>query len=330
MNKIKYLALLLSVLVSLNVFSQTEHIILWDVTWSMKGNANGQGDIWDETKEKIIQQIDNVNANGKSSIYILPFQNPSDNPANLDWKVISNINTIQKDELKEWVRGFDNSFKDQRSTNVCEALNMAYTKISSFASSEQIILALYTDGQQSNASKLKGCDYNNQTCMNDQVFRFCDLCDDLGRNKLYILKLTDYISNIDINCDCVEEIDMTPVTNFRTKPHKNHHYFLKENINGKHLFVFDDVFGSMPADLVVTANSSNSNTRVSSQVNINENGDFTIEFVDVTIGENQKEATEIVFNGTSKDNIEITIESLFVEIENVKKSKVVIKEIKIK
>ena len=86
----------------------------------------------------------------------------------------------------------------------------------------------------------------------------------------------------------------------------------------------------MPADLVVTAYSSNSNIRVSSQVNINENGDFTIEFVEVTIGENQKETTEISFNGTSKDNIEITIESLSVEIENVKKSKLVIKEIKIK
>ncbi|MDG2311165.1 MAG: hypothetical protein P8L64_02120, partial [Flavobacteriales bacterium] len=182
MNKFKCIGAILLAFLSFNVFAQSEHIILWDVTYSMKGYDGFKiipgNDIWDETKEKIIQQIENIQADGKTSIYIYPFQNPSDNPAGLDWKVSKNFNTIQKTQLIEWVRDFDFNFVSgpRKSTNVCEALNQAYVKIDSFSKFDQIILALYTDGEQSDKSKLVSCDYDKTTCLSDQVNRFCDLC----------------------------------------------------------------------------------------------------------------------------------------------------------
>ena len=338
MNKIKYIGVILLVFfLSLNAFSQTEHIILWDVTYSMKGCcADGKvvtaESIWEETKDKIIQQIENISANGRTSIYILPFQNPSDNPAKLDWKVVSNINNVKKTELKKWVREFEFDFDGvkKRSTNVCEALNTAYDKIDSFSNSKQIILALYTDGMQTKKEELRNCEYDYRTCLNEQVGRFCDLCDELDRNRLYVLKLKDYTSNIKINCDCVIEVETPPIPTYRSKPHTSNQYFLEENIVGEKLIIFDDVLGNMPVDLLVTAVSSNPNIIINKNVNVNENGDFTIVFQKVTVGENQREFTKISFKGASDDNVEITIEPLSVEIENVMKSTVVIQEIKIK
>lgn len=337
MNKIKYIGVILLVFfLTLNVFSQTEHIILWDVTYSMQGcctdgNVIADESIWEETKDKIIQQIENISANGRTSIYILPFQNPSDNPAKLDWKVVSNINNLKKTELKKWVREFEFDFTvDGKSTNVCEALNMAYDKIDSFLDSEQIVLALYTDGMQSPKKHLNNCEYDYRTCLNEQVGRFCDLCDELDRNRLYVLKLKDYRSNININCNCVIEVETPPIPTYRSKPHTSNQYFLEENIVGEQLIIFDDVLGDMPVDLLVTAVSSNSNIIINENVNVNENGDFTIVFQEVVLGENQSEFTEIYFIGTSDASVEITIEPLSVEIENVKKSVITIKEIIIK
>ena len=334
MNKFKISFFTTLFCLSLNLSSQTEHIILWDVTYSMKGCCKdgkvvAAESIWEETKDKIIQQIENISANGRTSISILPFQNPSDNPAKLDWKVISNINNTKKTELKIWVREFEFDFdgNDHRATNVCEALNMAYDKIDSFSDSEQIILALYTDGMQSSKEDLQNCEYDNQTCLNEQVGRFCDLCDELDRNRLYVLKLKDYTSNININCNCVIEVETPPIPTYRSKPHTNNQYFLEENIVGEQLIIFDDLLGDMPVDLLVTAVSSNSNIIINEDVNVNENGDFTIVFQEVVLSENQSEFTEISFKGTSNASVEITIEPLSVEIENVKKSVITIKEI---
>jgi len=338
MNKFKCIGVILLVFLSFNVFAQTEHIILWDVTYSMKGCCDQSGklvpadDIWYETKEKIIQQIDNIHADGKTSIYILPFQNPSDNPAKLDWRVSKDINAINKTQLKEWVRDFDIDFTFNRSTNVCEALNIAYDKIDSFSDSEQIILALYTDGKQSHKSKLKYCAYDHDTCLRDQVNRFCNLCDTLDRNRFYILKLKNYTSGIIVNCSCVIETEIVDSPSFyRSKPHKSPKDFLEDNVVGKQLIVFDDVFGEMPVDLSVTAFSSNPNIIINENVNVNENGNLTIEFQKVVVGENQSEFTEISFEGTSKaSSVKITIEPLDVRIENVKKSVITIEGITIR
>jgi hypothetical protein len=334
MNKFKCIGAILLAFLSFNVFAQSEHIILWDVTRSMKGFDGvkfvPEKDIWDETKEKIIQQIENIQADGKTSIYIYPFQNPSDNPAGLDWKVSKNFNTIQKTQLIEWVKGFDINFKAQKSTNVCEALNKAYDKIDSFSNYEQIILALYTDGKQSDKSKLAPCDYDKATCLRDQVNRFCDLCDTLDKNRLYILKLKSYTSGITAKCSCVIEKDVVE-SFYRSIPHTSPKDFLEDNVVGKQLIVFDDVFGKMPDDLRVTAVSSNPNIVIHENVNVDDNGDLIIDFQKVTIGENEIEVAEISFTGTSAAaNNEITIEPFVVKIENVKKSSLKIEGITIR
>ena len=343
MNKFKCIGAILLAFLSFNVFAQSEHIILWDVTRSMNGwdgvKIVPAKDIWDETLEKIIQQIENIQADGKTSIYIYPFQNPSDNPAGLDWKVSKNFNTIQKTQLIEWVKGFDNNFKGsnivddpaQRSTNVCEALNRAYDKIDSFSNYDQIILALYSDGEQSDKSKLVSCVYDKATCLRDQVNRFCGLCDTLDKNRLYILKLKEYPSGITANCSCVKE--ETVVGSFyRSIPHTSPKDFLEVNVVGKQLIVYDDVFGEMPDDLRVTAVSSNPNIVIHENVNVDDNGDLIIDFQKVTIGENEIEVAEISFTGTSAAgaSYEITIEPFVVKIENVKKSSLKIEGITIR
>ena len=337
MNKFKCIGAILLAFLSINVFAQSEHIILWDVTYSMKGYDGFKiipgNDIWDETKEKIIQQIENIQADGKTSIYIYPFQNPSDNPAGLDWKVSKNFNTIQKTQLIEWVRDFDFNFVSgpRKSTNVCEALNQAYVKIDSFSKFDQIILALYTDGKQSVKSKSKFLFYDHDTCLRDQVNRFCDLCDSLDKNRLYILKLKNYTSGITAKCSCVIEKGVVE-SFYRSIPHTSPKDFLEDNVVGKQLIVFDDVFGKIPDDLRVTAVSSNPNIVIHENVNVDDNGDLIIDFQKVTIGENEIEVAEISFTGTSAAgaSYEITIEPFVVKIENVKKSRIKIEGITIR
>ena len=81
MNKIKYIGVILLVFfLSLNAFSQTEYIILWDVTWSMKGvegfdgnsnpRFNKEKDIWDETKLLLKDVIREIPLDGKSTISV--------------------------------------------------------------------------------------------------------------------------------------------------------------------------------------------------------------------------------------------------------------------
>ena len=123
------------------------------------------------------------------------------------------------------------------------------------------------------------------------------------------------------------EVETPPIPTYRSKPHTSNQYFLEENIVGEQLIIFDDVLGDMPVDLLVTAVSSNSNIIINENINVNENGDFTIVFQEVVVGENQSEFTEISFKGTSNASVEITIEPLSVEIENVKKSVITIKKI---
>ena len=63
MNKFKCIGAILLAFLTFNVFAQSEHIILWDVTRSMTGYKAGKivpaENIWDKTVEKII--VDAVN-----------------------------------------------------------------------------------------------------------------------------------------------------------------------------------------------------------------------------------------------------------------------------
>ena len=344
MNKIKALGLVIVFFFSLQCLAQKRDVlILWDVTYSMKGStANGidpAKDIWAETKELIIAQIGNMESNGISTIHILPFQNPSDNPENLDWKVERNINHDKKDKLQKWVKDFDFPFNTSgRSTNLCGALELAMEKIASLqGQSDEIILAVYSDGGQSDASYLKGCSFDAATCVNEKVSQFCEkLCPVLSGNRFYFLKLKNYNSNIISNCHCLQDIHLGDQDGiklqrlFTTRPSPSvKRLFLREAIQ-THTINFIQVLGERPKDLRVSALSNNSNISISNTVDIDSDGNFLIEILSANVPEGASEETKINFEGLSNNNVDVTIEPLNIIIVNEQKSKVVIKGIKIK
>ena len=158
MKQIKVLVITFLLFFSLEIFAQKrDDLILWDVTYSMKGQTaigiDPDMDIWEETKDLIIAQIGNMQPDGISAIHILPFQNPSDNPENLDWVIEEDINRPKIAKLQKWVEDFDFPFNQSgRSTNLCGALELAMQKITSLRErSDEIILAVYSDGGQSPA-----------------------------------------------------------------------------------------------------------------------------------------------------------------------------------
>jgi len=344
MNKIKVLGIIIVFFFSLQCLAQKRDVlILWDVTYSMKGStANGidpAKDIWAETKELIIAQIGNMESNGISTIHILPFQNPSDNPENLDWKVERNINHDKKDKLQKWVKDFDFPFNTSgRSTNLCGALELAMEKIASLqGQSDEIILAVYSDGGQSDASYLKGCSFDAATCVNEKVSQFCEkLCPVLSGNRFYFLKLKNYNSNIISDCHCLQDIHLGDQDGiklqrlFSTRPSPGvKRLFLRESIQ-THPINFINVLGEKPKDLRVTASSNNSNITVSNTVDIDSDGNFIIEILTANVSEGASEETKINFEGLSNNNVDVTIEPLNIIIINEQKSKVVIKGITIK
>ena len=345
-NDLKFLYLIIIIFSSLQCFSQKRDVlILWDVTYSMKGQTaagiDSDLDIWDETKELIIAQIDNMVSDGISTIHILPFQNPSDNPIGLDWEVEENINDLKKSRLQKWVKDFEFPFNTHgRSTNLCGAIDLAMDKITSLniqssnssTPYSEIIFALYSDGAQSSAGSLKGVDFNYQTCLQDRIDRFCiELCPILSGNRMYILKLKSYNSNMEENCDCVIVEDTPPLLTpkFRMGPSpKIKKLLFKEAIN-THTINVRSTFGSRPLDLSVKAVSNNTNISINEIVNIDSDGNFIIEILTANVPSGGVEEATINFNGNSTNELDITIEPIDIIIVNEKKSKVTIKGIKI-
>jgi len=347
MNKIKALGLVIVFFFSLQCFAQKRDVlILWDVTYSMKGQTttgiDSDLDIWDETKELIIAQIENLPSDGISTIHILPFQNPSDNPTGLDWEIEENINDAKKVRLQRWVKDFEFPFNTHgRSTNLCGAIDLAMDKVTSLniqssngtTTYAELIFALYSDGAQSPASYLEGVAFNHETCLQDRIDRFCtELCPVLSGNRMYILKLKSYNSNINRDCECVIIEDTPPLLTpkFRMAPSPRVKKLLYQEAIRTHIVNVTSTFGIRPADLSVRAVSSNPNISVSNIVDIDSEGNFIIEILTVNVSEGASEETKINFEGLSNNNVDVTIEPLNIIIINEKKSKVVIKGIKIK
>ena len=159
----------------------------------------------------------------------------------------------------------------------------------------------------------------------------------LSGNRFYFLKLKNYDTNIVADCDCLEDIHLGDYQGvklqslFSTRPSPNvKKLFLREAIQ-THPINFITVFGNKPKDLAVTASSDNSNITVSSSVDLDSDGNFIIEILSANVPEGVTERAKISFQGLSSNNeYKITIDPLDIVIINEIKSKVVIKEIRVK
>ena len=332
MNKIRILVLIVAVFFSFQAFAQKRDVvILWDVTESMRGGSANtiEEDIWDQTKKQIIAQINNMIENGISTVHILPFQNPFDNPMGLKWEEVENIDKKKKQQLIKWVTDFDVDPTKARSTNLCGALQKAFEKINSFSGNyDEIILALYSDGKQSEPYELHGGhNFDASTCFDDKVRKFCsDFCPPSSENRFYILKLKDYDSNIETECECIDESDsFKDALSFRLKPSISRKELLYADVVGSHPIKFTKVFGIQPKDLKVTASSTNPNITIASDVSVEPDGNFVIKILSASVSEGNSESAKIEFKGTSNDDsIRITIEPLDILVINKKMSKVII------
>ena len=196
----------------------TDYTILWDVTWSMKGACGWDPvsktfdicpdkDIWDETKELIIETINNIPTDGTSNVLVYPFDNPGASKFKLEYKQIDGLDEDERDQLIEWVRAFDGPPMHLSSnTNVCLALDNVYEmkSMGSNGCKDNQLLFLFTDGKQN----VKG--YNPETCVDDFFEKFCDkLCNCPTESKLYNFILKAYQGSGRPVCECIVVVDTT-------------------------------------------------------------------------------------------------------------------------
>ena len=196
----------------------TDYTILWDVTWSMKGacrwNAGPKTfticdslNIWDETKDLIIETIMNIPTDGTSNVLIYPFDNPDASKFKLEYNQFDGLDEDERDQLIEWVRAFDGPpMKYFSNTNVCLALDNVYEMNSMVSKACKVNqnLYLFTDGKQNVAG------YNPETCVYDFMAKFCDdLCDCPYENKLFNFILKAYKGSGNPVCKCIVVVDLT-------------------------------------------------------------------------------------------------------------------------
>ena len=203
---------------SLTVSAQTNNvIILWDVTWSMKGltgtnPVTGEAiidstkDIWKPTKNTIIETIEKLPLDGSYNVKIIPFEDPNNITGfPHEIKDIRSLDSIELLDLIDWVRKYDGSpFPLRKGTNVCQALENVFSSIGNqqnYKVNNQILLL--SDGGQS----ARNSGFNNETCLDEQLRKFCiTYCayqNQQETNRLYLYKLK-YVEST-IECPCISE-----------------------------------------------------------------------------------------------------------------------------
>ena len=166
---------------SLTVSAQTNNvIILWDVTWSMKGltgtnPVTGEAiidstkDIWKPTKNTIIETIEKLPLDGSYNVKIIPFEDPNNITGfPHEIKDIRSLDSIELLDLIDWVRKYDGSpFPLRKGTNVCQALENVFSSIGNqqnYKVYNQILLL--SDGGQS----ARNSGFNNETPIFTEAF----------------------------------------------------------------------------------------------------------------------------------------------------------------
>ena len=322
---------------SLNVFPQTEYIILWDVTWSMKGtvafNPNGDTiynadkDIWDETKLLLKDVIREIPLNGKSNVKIIPFQDP-------DRKVYppvvrKTLNMSEQQELLDFVDQFDNGhFSQAKGTNICKAISDVYAGMTD---QNNTTLLIFSDGEQS-----AGTSYSKD-CLEDMKSRFCHWCNlTAERKKMYIYELKELnttTGRLDEPCECV--ITTYPsdcnMTIFSTLNPINSNFLLSYENAHELVVSFNNQTQLPPSDFKIRVTSSNNRINIPNQDYIYSNQSITIPLSDLDIEEGNTESTTLSFEGDSdKPCYSFTILPVNLSIIREELSKLKIKEIIVK
>ena len=336
MNKFKISFFTLLFCLSLNVFPQTEYIILWDVTWSMKGTVdftpngdtiyNADKDIWDETKLLLKDVIREIPLNGKSIVRIIPFQDP-------DRKVYppevrKTLNMSDQQELLDFVDQFDTDIVlDANGTNICKAINDVYAGMTD---QNNTTLLIFSDGEQSS-----GTSYS-QDCLKDMKNKFCDWCNLTERKKMYIYELkalNPATGRLDDPCDCIVTTYPSDckMTIFSTlNPINSNRLLSYENAN-ELVISFNNQTQLPPADFKIRVNSSNNKINIPNQDHIYSNQSITLPLSDLDIEEGNTESTTLSFEGlTEEPCYSFTILPVNLSIIREELSKLKIKEIIVK
>lgn len=194
---------------SLLSFSQTvNNYILWDVTWSMKGYCydcpnqyDSEGDIWDETKKILIEQVENIPLRPDYNVTLVPFEDLADVTGYTHViKSYMGFNKENQQDLINFIKNYEGSPKEQmRNTNICAVLDYSFDLIrNSTSSDDQHQILLHTDGKQS---------VEPRSCVQDKLKEFCNWCRIRETSKtLYWLDLKPG-QNTDLNlpCECVKK-----------------------------------------------------------------------------------------------------------------------------
>lgn len=337
MNKFKCIGAILLTFLSFNVFAQTEYIILWDVTWSMKGTVgfkpsgdtiyNADKDIWDETKLLLKDVIREIPLNGKSNVKIIPFQDP-------DRKVYppevrETLNMSEQQELLDFVDQFDTDIVlDAKGTNICKAINDVYAGMT-----DQIntTLLIFSDGEQS-----LGTSYS-QDCLEDMKNKFCDWCNLTDeRKKMYIYELkalNPATGRLAAPCDCIVTTYPSDckMTIFSTLNPINSNLLLSYENANELVISFNKLTQLPPADFKIRVSFSNKRINIPNQAYIYSNQSITIPLSDLDIEEGNTESTTLSFEGlTGKPCYSFTISPVNLSIIRKELSKLKIKEIIVK
>jgi hypothetical protein len=336
MNKIKAFGLVIAFFFSLQCFAQTEYVILWDVTWSMKGTVgfkpngdtiyNANKDIWDETKLLLKDVIREIPLNGQSNVKIIPFQNP----ARKEYTPVvrKTLNMSEQQELLDFVDQFDNGhFSEAKGTNICKAISDVYAGMTD---QNNTTLLIFSDGEQS-----LGTSYS-QDCLKDMKSKFCDWCNLTERKKMYIYELKTLntaTGRLDEPCECVITTYPTDckMTIFSTLTPVNPNRLLSYENAHELVVSFNNQTQLPPVDFKIRVSSSNNRINILNQDYIYSNQSITIPLSDLDIEEGNTESTTLSFEGlTGEPCYSFTISPVKLSVIREELSKLNIKEIIVK
>ena len=218
--------------------SATHYYILWDVTYSMTGfksyssdkplncddcverNGAGNGwfsdkeDIWDATKESVLNQIDAIPTNGLTSVTLRAFEDLVSSNENYTVQKYIGFTEENKESLRNWILNHKFEFQG-RNTNICDALQGAVDEIQNNSSANyKYNVMLYTDGKQSsvpirvkdgNGNVIAYNNDNKRNCVGQVLKNFCKNCTtDIDSDIVYWMDLkTEMNNNMYLPCDCI-------------------------------------------------------------------------------------------------------------------------------
>jgi hypothetical protein len=274
--------------------------------------------IWEQTKRTLNETIDQIQTDGTVNVTVIPFEDPN-NPRGFahEIKEISSLDEQEKNDLKNWITDYEGSPHEKASnTNICAALDMAFSKVNLKAHHSDNTILLFSDGGQS-ASDVK---YNKRTCLNERFREFCEVyCDATGdsNNRMYLLKLK-HVQTGGFSCECVQEFtpnDGCKFTNYVTlRPTFGTMVMSYDDLQRTNSLEmrFETVVGSLPKDFQVRATSSNPllSTNASNK-SLDTDGTLTIQFNNMEVEEDSEQSTIISFDGiTAEDCYKVSIQPL--------------------